>query len=95
MSERQRELATKRDALLAESALQRGHLVAIARDIEGRLSDVDRRIEIVRTVAKKPAVIAGAIAVVALIGPRRLLSLAGRGATFLTAGRRVMKMLRR
>jgi YqjK-like protein len=95
MSVRELELAARRDALRAESALQRDHMDGLARDIKERLSGIDRGIEIARTVAAKPGVIAGAIAVVALIGPRRLLSIAGRSAMFLTTGSRVMKMLRR
>lgn len=94
MSDRQRELADRREALCAQSAIQREHLGVIARDIEARLVGVDRGIELARSVISKPTVIAAAIAVVAFVGPRRLMSLAGRGAVFLTAGRRVLKMLR-
>jgi hypothetical protein len=93
MSDRQFELATRRDALIARSAIQRQQLTIIARDIERRLAGLDRGIEVARSVVRKPAVIAAAIAVVAFVGPRRLVSLAGRSALFLTTGRRVMKML--
>jgi hypothetical protein len=95
MSDRLRELAARREALRAESTLQRDQMDGLARDIKERLSGIDRSIEIARTVATRPAVIAGAIAVVALVGPRRLLRLAGRSAMFLTTGSRVIKMLRR
>jgi YqjK-like protein len=95
MTDRQLELVARREALRAETARQREHMDALARDIQARLSGIDRSIDMVRTVAAKPLVIAGAIAVVALVGPRRLLSIAGRGAMFLTTGGRVLKMLRR
>jgi hypothetical protein len=95
MSDRLLQLAARREALRAESALQRDHMGGLAREIRTRLSGIDRSIDVVRTVAAKPAVIAGAVAVLALIGPRRLIRIAGRSAMFLTAGSRVIKMLRR
>ena len=93
MSDRQLELAARRNALVKQSAIQREQLGAIAREIEGRLAGLDRGIELAKSVVRRPAVIAAAIAVVAFVGPRRLVSLASRGALFLTTGRRVMKML--
>jgi hypothetical protein len=93
MSERQRELAERRQALRAQSEIQREHLSRTVEDIETRLAGIDRGIDIVRRVAKKPIVLAGGIALVALIGPRRLLRIAGRSAVLFATGRRVMRML--
>jgi len=73
MSDRQRELAERRRALCAQSAIQREHLGRTVEDIESRLVGIDRGIEIARAVIKKPVVLAGAIGLIALIGPRRLL----------------------
>lgn len=93
MSDRQRELAERRRALCAQSAIQREHLGRTVEDIESRLVGIDRGIEIARAVIKKPVVLAGAIGLVALIGPRRLLRIAGKSAVLFATGRRVMRLL--
>jgi hypothetical protein len=93
MSERQRELAARREALRGEAALQREFLGRAVQDVESRLVGLDRGIDIVRRVASKPVVLAGGIALIALIGPRRLLSVAGKSAMLFATGRRVMRML--
>jgi hypothetical protein len=93
MSERQRELAERRRALRAQSAIQREHLGRTVEDIESRLVGIDRGIEIARTVIRKPVVLAVGIGLVALIGPRRLLRIAGRSAVLFATGRRVMRLL--
>lgn len=94
MSDRQLELAARRDALIAQSAIEREQLKGLAGEIKQRLAGIDQGIEIVRTVVKKPTVIAGAIALVSFIGPRRLLRAATRSVMFIATGRRVVKMLR-
>jgi YqjK-like protein len=93
MSDRQRELAERRQALRAQSEIQREHLGRTVEDIESRLVGIDRGIEIARAVIKKPVVLAGAIGLVALIGPRRLLRIAGKSAVLFATGRRVMRLL--
>jgi hypothetical protein len=93
MSDRQHELAARREALRAESAIQREYLGRTVQDIESRLAGIDRGIEIARRVVQKPVVLAGAIALVAFIGPRRLLRIAGRSAVLFATGRRVMRLL--
>jgi hypothetical protein len=93
MSDRQRELATRREALLAASAIQRESLGRTVDDIEARLAGIDRGIDLARRVIRKPVVLAGGIALVALIGPRRLLRIAGRSAVLFATGRRVMRLL--
>ena len=93
MSERERELAARRQALRAQSAIQREHLSRTVEDIETRLAGIDRGIGIVRHIVRKPVVLAGGIALIALIGPRRLLRIAGRSAVLFATGRRVMRIL--
>ena len=94
MSHRQLELAARRDALIAESTAQREHLKSLAGDVQERLAGVDRGIEVVRSIAKKPTIIAGAIAMVSFIGPTRLLRAVTRSAMFIATGRKVLGMLR-
>jgi hypothetical protein len=93
MSERQRELAARREALLAQSAIQREVFGRTVQDIETRLTGIDRGIEIARHIVKKPIVLAGGIALVTLIGPRRLLRIAGRSAVLYASGRRILRLL--
>jgi hypothetical protein len=93
MSTRQRELAARREVLRAHSSIQREHLSRTVEDIESRLAGIDRGIEIARGVVKRPLVLAGGIALIALIGPRRLLRIAGRSAVLFATGRRVMRIL--
>jgi hypothetical protein len=80
--------------LLAESAMQREQLAFLARDLEMRLARIDRGIQAARAVAKKPIVIVGAIALIALIGPKRLLRIASRSAGLIATGRQVTRLLR-
>ena len=95
MSARQRELAARREALRAEATLQREFLSSAAVDLQTRLVSLDRGIAIARQVVSKPLVVAGGVALIALIGPRRLLSFASRSAFVVSAGRKVMGMLGR
>jgi len=93
MSDRQQELAARRQALRAQSEIQREYLSRTVEDIETRLAGIDRGIDIARRVVRKPIVLAGGIALVALIGPRRLLRIAGRSAVLFATGRRIMRIL--
>ena len=94
MSDRQHELAEKRRTLLAETDVQRERLTDLAFDIEQRLAGIDRSIHIMRTISKRPVLVAGAVAVIALIGPRRLLRAVTRGAALIASGRQISKLLR-
>jgi hypothetical protein len=93
MSDRQRELAARREALRAQSAIQRDHLDRTVEDIETRLAGIDRGIAIARRAVRNPVVLVGGIALIAFIGPRRLLRIAGRSAVLFATGRRVMRIL--
>jgi hypothetical protein len=94
MSDRQLELAARRAELLAQSTAHREQLKLLAGDIQERLAGVDRAIEVARAVAKKPTVIAGAIAMVSFIGPGRVLRALTRSAMFIATGRRVVSLFR-
>lgn len=94
MSDRLLELAARRAALIAESTSQREQLGLLAGDIQERLAGVDRGIEVARSIAKKPTIIAGAIAIVSFIGPSRLLRAVSRSVMFIATGRKVLGMLR-
>ena len=93
MSDRQQELAARRRALRTQSAIQREHLGRTIEDIETRLGGIDRGIALARSAVRNPIVLAGGIALIALIGPRRLLRIAGRSAVLFATGRRVMRIL--
>lgn len=94
MSDRQLELAARRHALIAQSTLQREQLKVLAGDVKERLAGIDRGIEVARAIAKKPAVVAGAIAMISFIGPRRVLRAVTRSAMFIATSRRVLTMFR-
>ena len=94
MSDRQRELAERRNALLAQSSVQREQLKMLASEIKMRLAGVDQGIEVARAVARQPAVVAGAISMIAFIGPRKILRALARSAMFIEAGRRVLRIWR-
>lgn len=60
----------------------------IGQQIERQLAGVDRTVNKLRTLARSPWLVVGGVAVIALIGPRRLMRLAGRSALlYSTAGR--------
>ena len=94
MSERTLTLAQRRTALRAHCALQREELARIADHVESRLGSVDRGINLLRRYATRPLLLGGGITLLTLIGPRRLLRWAGRSAVFVTAGRRLLRLLR-
>jgi hypothetical protein len=94
MSERFDQLRARHDQLRLRSAIQRRELAELSASIRGRLDRVDRGIKIVRRFASKPAVIVGGIAILALLGPRRLLGLATRSALLLTTVQRLARLAR-
>lgn len=94
MSERFNQLTARHMTLRAHAALQRRVLGEKAREIEQQLSGVDRAVTLVRNVARHPALIVAGVAVVALLGPRRLLRWAGRSAIWVTTARRLMRLVR-
>jgi hypothetical protein len=93
VSERSHFLKVRREALRAHCAVQRIHLGDETRHLEAKLAGVDRAINVVRNIARQPLLIAAGVAVLAFIGPRRIVRLAGRGAVLFTTGKRVMRLI--
>ncbi|AMN48331.1 hypothetical protein ACG33_14750 [Steroidobacter denitrificans] len=95
MSERFDQLMAQHQELLARSDAQRRQMSAMSRQLERQLAGVDRAIDKIRALARSPLLIAGGLAVIALIGPRRLWRLGGRGAMFYTTASRFLRLGRR
>ena len=93
MSERSHFLRLRVEALRAHCAVQRIHLGDETRHLETKLAGVDRAINVVRNIAKQPLLIAGGVALLALLGPRRIVRVAGRCAVLFTTGKRVMRLI--
>jgi len=91
MSERFNQLAARHKTLLTRCAAQRRELGSAALEIEDQLGRVDRAIGFIRNLTRHPAVIAGAIGLIAFVGPRRLLSWGSRGLMFYTTGRQLLR----
>jgi hypothetical protein len=94
MSKRFDQLSAQHSNLLARSAVQRRQLGESAAEIEHELGRLDRGLEVVRRVLRSPAVIGGAIAVVALLGPRRLLRWGTNGLMWYSTARRLLRFRR-
>ena len=94
MSERSISLIQRRSALRTHCEIQRAELARTADLIEGHLDPIDRGIDTVRRIATRPAVVIGVVALLALLGPKRVLGWAGSSAVLLTTGRRVLRLLR-
>lgn len=91
-SERFNQLVAKHSNLRLRSAMQRRELGATMHDIEHHLSGLDRGIGAAQRLIKNPAVIIGGVALVALIGPKRLMRWATRGALVYSTARRLIRM---
>ena len=94
MSRRFDQLNAHHSNLLARIAVQRRKLGDTAEEIEHELGRVDRGIAAVRRVLRSPALIGGAIAVVALVGPRRLLRWSTRGLMMYSTARQLLRLRR-
>lgn len=93
-SERFNQLAAKHSSLRLRSAVQRQQLGETMNEIEHQLSGVDRGIARTTRVLKNPAVIVGGIAIVAMVGPKRLVRLLTRGAVIYSTAKRLMRLRR-
>ena len=93
-SERFNQLAAKHSNLRLQAAVQRRELGATMNAIEHRLSGLDRGIGAAQRLIKNPAVIVGGAALIALIGPKRLMRWATRGALIYSTARRFIQMRR-
>jgi hypothetical protein len=94
MSDRRLELESRRRELLSRSESQRRSLTQTAREIETRLHGIDHVISVGRRLVAQPALIAGGLAAIVMIGPKRLLGWVGRGIVLFSTGRRLMRRLK-
>jgi hypothetical protein len=95
MTDRSLQLSARRNALRAHCEVQRSHLFDTAQDIQSRLANLDRAIAMVQHYAHRPLLVIGGLGLFAMLGPRRLLRWASRGAFLFTTGRRLMSLVRR
>lgn len=94
MSKRFDQLSAHHSNLLARCAVQRRQLGESAEEIEHELGRLDRGVAVVRRVLRSPAMIGGAIAVVALVGPRRMLRWATSGLMWYSTARNLLRLRR-
>jgi hypothetical protein len=94
VSQRFDQLSAQHSNLLARCAVQRRQLGESAEEIEHELGRVDRGLAAVRRVLRHPAMIAGAVAIVALVGPRRLLRWATSGLMWYSTARGLIRLRR-
>jgi hypothetical protein len=94
MSERFNQLTAQHSSLRLRAAMQRRQLGQTMNEIEHQLSGVDRGISAVQRLLKNPAVIAGGIAIFALLGPRRLMRWASRGVLVYSTAKRFIRLRR-
>jgi hypothetical protein len=85
------ELAQRRRELQLKAAAQRSQLGECVGDIEARFAGVDRGFLNLRGLLRKPVVLAGGAALFLFLGPRRLISLAGRAAVLVAMARRLIR----
>jgi hypothetical protein len=93
-SERFNQLAAKHSNLRLRAAVQRRELGATVNEIEHQLSGVDRGIARVSSVLKNPAVIVGGVALVAMVGPKRLMRWITKGAVLYSTAKRFIRLRR-
>jgi hypothetical protein len=94
VSKRFDQLSAHHSNLLARCAVQRRQLGESAEEIEHELGRVDRGVAAVRRALRHPAMIGGAVAVVALVGPRRLLRWASSGLMWYSTARSLIRLRR-
>jgi hypothetical protein len=94
MSQRFDQLSGHHSNLLARCAVQRQQLAETAEEIEHELGRIDKGIEAVRRVLRSPAMIGGAIALVALVGPRRLVRWGTKGLMLYSTTRQLLRLRR-
>jgi hypothetical protein len=94
VSERFTQLTAHHSNLRLRSAVQRRQLGQTMNEIEQQLSGLDRGIEVTRKLIKSPAVIVGGVAIFALVGPRRLMRWATRGALVYSTVKKIARLRR-
>jgi hypothetical protein len=89
---RAEQLANRRTRLREQCDIQRRHLGVIATDLQYELIGIDRTVLMMRRVASKPVVVSAGVALLTLIGPKRALRWATKGAFLYNAGKKVLAM---
>jgi len=93
-SERFNQLTAKHSNLRLRAAVQRRELGSQMNEIEHHLSGLDRGLGAAQRWVKNPAVIMGGVAVVALVGPKRLMRWVTRGAMVYSTAKRLIRLRR-
>jgi hypothetical protein len=91
-SERFNQLAAKHNNLRLRAAVQRRELGGMMNDIEHQLSGVDRGIARATRVLRNPAVIVGGVALIAMVGPKRLMRWLTKGAVLYSTAKRFIRL---
>jgi hypothetical protein len=91
-SERFNQLAAKHSNLRLRAAVQRRELGTTMNEIEHQLSGVDRGLARATRVLRNPAVIVGGVAIVALVGPKRLMRWVTKGALLYSTAKRFIQL---
>ena len=91
MNRRLVQLAERRRLLVAQAAAQRAALARDAAPVRARLALVDRGLEAARYVAHRPALIVGAVLLLAALRPRRAGKWLQRGWLAWQFGRRLRR----
>jgi hypothetical protein len=91
MSRRLAELAQRRQELQRRAAAQREELGEYVGEIVTRCAGVDRGYARIQGLLRRPAALAGGAALLFFLGPRRVVSLAGRAAFLVSIARRLIR----
>jgi hypothetical protein len=88
---RAQELAYQRLRLRAQCARQREQLANDLRVVETELAGVDRAVALARRFVTKPALVAAGVALLTVIGPKRVLRWITTGAFWYSTGTRLIR----
>lgn len=95
MSGRAQHLAHRRESLRLRAAAQRAELAYDIGIIQQRLGRIDQVVNTVRRIGRKPFLIGAAAAVLALVGPGRLMRWGTRGFLAVNTARTLLKQFSR
>ena len=94
MSSRLQDLARRRANLQSKCDFERQRLLQDISSLEQPLLGVDRGIQAVQRFAKRPLAIAGGVALMIGLGPRRIIRLMSRGMVLTAAAKRLIGLVR-
>jgi hypothetical protein len=95
MRTRLKDLAARREALVAQGAVQRAQAAEATAGIRRGLASVERAVDLLRYLARKPLVLGLGVAAIALLvaKPRQAVTWLGYGLTAYTMLRRARRVL--